>query len=447
MKAAPLLLVTHEPLEPRQAGPAIRAWHLAHELAAVRPVQLATPAIHEIHSSEVELITYDRATGSSLKKLAGQAAVVIASGYLLRRYPALAQAGVPLVVDVYDPFVLENMEIHAAKPIEEQVAIHQSNMEVLAEQLRLGDYFICASETQRDFWLGVLLALGRVNPHTLADDRTLRRLIDVVPFGLPGKPPIIEPGIIKGRVPGIDQEDRVIYWGGGIWDWFDPLTLIRAVSQIADRRDDVKLFFAGVRHPSPDVPPMRMCQAAMELSDSLGLTDRVVFFNDWVPYEKRGAYLLEADLGVSLHFAHVETRFSFRTRLLDYLWAGLPMVITRGDTISEWVARDNLGRMVAPEDVDGVRDALLTLLDKPNFRVEAKLRFETVRRQLHWGQISAPLRTFCAEPWHAADRFMGAKPPVPAPLWRRAWQVLQEQGARGLVREARSYVAWRFRSG
>ena len=58
--------------------------------------------------------------------------------------------------------------------------------------------------------------------------------------------------------------------------------------------------------------------------------DHTVFFNDgWVPYAERGAWLAEADIGVSAHFDDIETRFAFRTRLLDYLWAGLPIVTTR----------------------------------------------------------------------------------------------------------------------
>ena len=120
------------------------------------------------------------------------------SGYLLRRYPELAVAGVPLIVDIYDPFVLENLEIHATRPLPDQEAIHQSNLDVLLDQLRLGDYFICASDTQRDFWLGMLMAAGRVNPHTLAQDPTLRRLIDVVPFGLPDEGPTAAELAIKG---------------------------------------------------------------------------------------------------------------------------------------------------------------------------------------------------------------------------------------------------------
>lgn len=449
MNERPVLYVTHEPLEPRLAGPAIRAWQLAHELATVRPVQLATPAIRDMHSDKIALHTFDRVTGAPLGELASQAAVVIASGFLLRRYPALVQADVPLVVDIYDPFVLENLEIHADKPVEEQVAIHRSNQRVLAEQLQMGDYFICASETQRDFWLGLLVALGRVNPHTLADDPTLRRLIDVVPFGIPKELPTKgeELGAIKGRVPGIGRDDQLVYWGGGIWDWFDPLTLIQAMAQIAEHRKDVKLFFAGVRHPSPDVPVMRMCQAAMDLSDSLGLTNRVVFFNDWVPYEERGAFLLDADVGASLHFAHVETRFSFRTRLLDYLWAGLPMLVTQGDTISEWVARDGLGQVVAPQDVEGVREALLKLLDSPGSSVEAKSRLADIRNTLYWSQVAAPLQAYCGDPYQAVDRLAVAGPTPALPIWTRAWRVLQERGPVELVREIRSYLAWRFRLG
>ena len=56
-------------------------------------------------------------------------------------------------------------------------------------QLALGDFFLCASERQRDFWIGALHTAGRINPQTYAADPTLRSLIDVVPFGLPDEPP------------------------------------------------------------------------------------------------------------------------------------------------------------------------------------------------------------------------------------------------------------------
>src|SRR4029079_11875445 len=100
-----------------------------------------------------------------------------------------------------------------------------------------------------------------------------------------------------------------------------------------------------------EIGEMTMTTRAVRLAEELGLRDRVVFFNfGWVPYAERGRYLLEADLGVSAHFDDLETRFAFRTRLLDCFWAGLPVVTTRGDSLREVVAARDLRRRVDFEE-------------------------------------------------------------------------------------------------
>ena len=119
----------------------------------------------------------------------------------------------------------------------------------------------------------------------------------------------------------------------------------------------------GMRHPNPDVPPMQMATSARALSEELGLTGKHVFFNDgWVEYAQRQNFLLEATLGVTTHFDSAETRFAFRTRALDYLWAALPVVTTEGDWFAELVAREGLGLTVPPEDPDALAGALNRLL-------------------------------------------------------------------------------------
>ena len=106
----------------------------------------------------------------------------------------------------------------------------------------------------------------------------------------------------------------------------------------------MRLFFLGVQHPNPNVPEMRMVVEARDLATELGLIDRHVFFNEeWVAYDDRQNYLLDADIGVSTHFHHVETEFSFRTRILDYLWAGLPFVTTAGDSFADLTTSTPLG--------------------------------------------------------------------------------------------------------
>lgn len=49
--------------------------------------------------------------------------------------------------------------------------------------LRWGDFFLCASETDRDSWLGALAAAGRFRASLYDADPKLRRLLDVAPLG------------------------------------------------------------------------------------------------------------------------------------------------------------------------------------------------------------------------------------------------------------------------
>ena len=55
---------------------------------------------------------------------------------------------------------------------------------------------------------------------------------------------------------------------------------------------------------------------------------------------------------------HLETRFSFRTRMLDYLWATLPIVCTRGDHFAELVEREGLGLTVPYGDPEALAAAI-----------------------------------------------------------------------------------------
>ena len=157
------------------------------------------------------------------------------------------------------------------------------------------------------------------------------------------------------------------------------LDQIRAVDRLRHRRPDVRLFFLGLRHPNPDVPEMRMAVTMRELSEELGLTGRFVFFNeDWVAYEDRQNYLLESDLGVSTHLDHVETAFSFRTRILDYLWARLPVVATGGDALAELIDTRILGITVPPGDVEALEEALFRVLDDDEFAVLCRKNIDGV---------------------------------------------------------------------
>jgi len=57
------------------------------------------------------------------------------------------------------------------------------------------------------------------------------------------RPPQAQHPVLKGVHPGIGDDDQVILWGGGVWEWFDPLTAIRAMPRVVVSCPRARLFF------------------------------------------------------------------------------------------------------------------------------------------------------------------------------------------------------------
>lgn len=454
MSPAPTLIIAGDRIGERMAGPSIRAWEMARALhARGLPVVLAAPGGVDL-DAPFSCVAYDQ-RGETLRDAAASVGAILFQGLTLAQFPFLASVDVPLIVDIYDPFVLENLHARSGESASGRARSHGTDLIALNDQLARGDFFVCASEAQRDYWLGCLTALGRINPATYDDDAGLRRLIDVVPFGLPDVPAQSPPGgpFLRGRLPGIGAGDVIVLWNGGIWEWFDPLTLIRAVERVAAERADLRLVFMGTRTPSLYSPKQAMAARAEALAAERGLLGRHVFFNaGWVPYDERAGYLLEANIGASTHLPHVETRFAYRTRLLDCLWAGLPMLVTEGDVLADLVRDQRLGRTVPPEDVAATADALASLIDETSdeaLSAEREARFAAVRAEMTWARATEALARFAAAPKRAPDRPIGtSRAGAAAPVTSlrgmpaRAAELLKEGGPLLLAEEAVRYVRW-----
>lgn len=405
MDATPrLLIISHDVVGSRMAGPGIRAWEMARVLSGQQPVTLVAPRPIDL-AAPFETGSYAWGDAASLARWLAAADVVVANGHTLAAHPELARTPLPLALDLYDPVALENLETFRAAPPEQRAARHAADLSLLRAQLCAGDFLLCATERQRDMYIGALLALGRITPERVDRDPQLRDLIDVVPFGLPDQPPVKRAPALRGVIPEIGERDPLLLWTGGLWDWLDPQTLVEAMPAVAERRPDVRLVFLAGRHPG-DVPEMRAADEARRLAAECGLLGRnIFFFEEWVPYERRADALLEADIAVSLHRAHLETAYAaVRSRFLDHLWAGLPSVVSAGDAAADLVERHRLGRVVAPGDADGVAVAICALLEDEEERRECGRRARTLGDDLTWERTLAPLARFCRRPSVAGDR-------------------------------------------
>jgi glycosyltransferase involved in cell wall biosynthesis len=396
-----ILLVSNDEVGPQMAGPGIRYYQFAEQLSQRSEVTLVVPTVPRKPLGDYEVLEAASWRGRRFRELASRHDVVVAQTLRSWTMKTLARADVRVIYDLYDPFLIGNLTFNAGEDVSPRYRRVAFRAPTLLQEIALstGSAFICASERQRDLWIGMLGALGRIDPQSASADPSLRNLIDVVPFGLEPDPPVATKAVLKGVLPGIGEGDKVLLWGGGVWNWFDPLTPIRAMHVLAQRRDDVKLYFLGVKHPNPGVHQTAMTASAVQLAEELGLLDRTVFFNfGWVPYAERANYLLEADLGISSHPDTVETRFSFRTRLLDYFWAGLPTVATEGAVLSDLVGERNLGRAVEVGDSAGWVAAIEELIDDPAEYASVRRNVETMRAEFAWPRVVEPLARLASLP-------------------------------------------------
>ena len=414
-------MVSAEPVSALMAGPAIRAYELARALGEHAHVTLAAPGPSTLpEEAGVRLLEAGLADYDALISAVREHDVVVAQLLPPRLLGRIWQEPPRLVVDLYNPTVVEAIEATRSKPAASRARLNRIVGRAAAAHLAAADFAICASERQRDLWLGVLAGREALEPDAL--DR-----LAVVPFGVRAEPP--QPGarpVMRGTL--VPQRARVLLWGGGIWDWLDAPTAIRAVARLPD---DVVLVFQGVKRPALlERDEHAAGAAAIALARELGLEGtRVVFNHDWVPYEERGAWLLEADLGVSAHPAHLETRFAYHTRIADYLWAGLPVVTSAGDVLGDHVEAAGLGRAVPPGDDAAFAAACASLLaDGEPERANARAAAEGLR----WDRAVEPLVDFCltgtkrAHTRHRARQIRGATIGQYAPI---AMETLSTDGA------------------
>jgi len=385
---AKIILFCSDVLGNLMAGPAIRYWEFAKALSKKHEVTLLTQQATEAKLPGVAIACINDVLWVELVK---QADVLIAQSIPAIIALRAKQYGTKIILDAYDPMPLENLEIFKN---DDMVKRNKNNHEIVSLfnfSFAVADAVICANERQKNLWVGLLLSLRKITPNVYDQDISLKQMIDIVPFGLPSHPPLKNGEGLRHRF-GIKDTDKVLLWGGGIWNWFDPLTLIRAVKILSTKRSDIKLVFMGIKHPNECIPEMKMAVDAINLAKKLHLLDKHVFINyGWTPYEDRQNFLLEADIGVSNHFNHLETGYAFRTRILDYIWAGLPIVATEGDSFADLIKSHELGCVVPYEDAEALAMAFESILNNPERQRTIKTNLRQLSISFQWENVVKPI--------------------------------------------------------
>ncbi len=205
----------------------------------------------------------------------------------------------------------------------------------------------------------------------------------------------------------------MVLFDGGDGPWWDANLVLDAFPAVLEQVPNAKLYFLGLQ-------PAETERDVRNRANQLGLAHTAVFFGDVAGAEDREPYLLEADVAVGASRDVAEARLAPRSQLLDYLWAGLPVVATEGDALAEVVRAERLGLVAPPRDTSAVTSALVTLLTDPVLRSDCSARSRTVAERYRWRRAVEPLGAVLARPW----RWRGHRRSPPGPLTTEEMRML-----------------------
>lgn len=413
-----VLVICADQLGSSLAGPGMRAYELARVLLDHADVTLAGVRAETPPPGGVPTVLYELRDPRELRPHVESADVIFAQP----QWPTIARwlraSGARLIFDLATPEPFEVLESTAGRPLARRV-VGTLTLDRVSGALRDGDHFVCAGQKQRDLWLGAMLSERLIAPALYDHDPSLLSVIDSVPFGSSAEQPRAVGRGPEERFEAIAPDDEVVLWNGGIWGWLDAPAAIRAAAAVAEGRPGLRLVFMGASSAGPAQAATRQ---ARRVAGELGVLDSVVFFNDaWVPYERRADWLLRASCALSAHQEHLETRFAYRTRMLDCFWAGLPVVCTAGDELAGRIEREDLGATAPAGDVEALAAGIERVLERGKESYARRLALAAHDHE--WPRAAAPLVRYVTET---------GPPPMPR-VSRRPLHAVRDSGFRAAL--------------
>ncbi len=394
-----ILIISHDKVGEAMAGPGIRYHQMANILSGSFDVTLGS--FHKGYIEKVRGSLYKTAyiPEDDFSGYFSNADIIIAMWLNEEMVKCAKEKNALVIFDIYAPVPVEDLvqRVFAKRVGPDSDYEYSEILKNYRFFIQNGDSFLCSNDYQKDFWIGYSFANQCVLPSKYKEDRIDDHLL-LAPMGINPEElssPAYKKDLLSKRV-GAKKDDFIILWTGGIWDWFDALTPIKAVKKVVESENSsVKLVFLGTKHPNEDVLAMKELKLAYSLSKKLGLLNKNVFFLEgWVPYGDRLSYFNRADLALYAHKPSIEARFSHRTRVLDHILTNTPTLATRGDYFAEYMDTHNMGVVVEPEDPAAMAKAIKHLIDGPDTVKNIRKSIDKKKREFYWANVLAPLVDF-----------------------------------------------------
>ena len=242
------------------------------------------------------------------------------------------------VVDFYCPRVFENLFVNANENISKLESRARDGFEIflIKRALRVGTIFIVGNSRQRDWLFGLMTVEGLFSERRYLREEPTNSVVII---------PIVniqrynrDKAAARRHIQTLSKcslnEKFVIVWSGGWHEWLDIEIVIDAFEIISKKYEDIVLLLSapsarGVSH-SNRVESIVNGKLAQPMADG-----RVVLMRSWLPFGEHLSLLLAADMSIIISQNHIEDHMSYRTRALESLENGVPVIINSGNIVAE----------------------------------------------------------------------------------------------------------------
>ncbi|MCX6043832.1 MAG: glycosyltransferase [Chloroflexi bacterium] len=275
----------------------------------------------------------------------------------------------------------------------------QTSIAFMRQVLRAGDVFSGCGTPQQHAMVGELAMVGRLNRHTFGYE-----FVHVV---LPGSPPAVETPAFRSKPRvllnqhGIAEDDFVVLWCGGYNTWTDVDTLFKALEWAMAQ--DPRLHYVSVGANTYEAPD-NVYKTLLSMIEQSPYRERFHMLG-WRPWTEMASYYQDSDVGINIDALHYETIYGTRTRLVEMIAAGLPIVTSVGAELSYLLLNQGAALTFEVGDWQVFGHQLVKLAQNQELRDQfAQAAYAYSTHQLSFMTTTAALRTWVRNPKRAPDK-------------------------------------------
>lgn len=261
--------------------------------------------------------------------------------------------------------------------------------------LKSADIFSCVSGRQAFATIGELGSAGRLNKATSGYEFT-----NVIPIGIPDEEYAYKKTVFREK-GSIKKDDFVILWTGGFNTWTDIDTLFEGLEAAMKINPKIKFVATGGEIPEQDIITYPRFVSLVNSS----LYRNNFLLEGWINGKDVPNYYYEADLGINIDKDIYEVKLGSKSRILDWMRAGLPVISSNVCELTEIIKNKKIGYTFKPHDAAGLARKLLELSEKKEeLEKTGQKAKEYAKKNFSFLETVKPFIRWVAEPYFAPDK-------------------------------------------